>query len=384
MPQNARSVEVLANDLPLMFAPLHGAARRGSAQSGARFAVLGWAPPNASCVGRWILVGPLAWACEAQLRLTSWPPTDEPLVVPGADGLPYQYFFVSKDGAFGYATLRLAEEGVPDSQLEPGFAVAVRRVETKQGGTPYGLTTHGFWLPMRELVPARASPFAGKQLSGALLAVAWAHKQGTPVFKQPGVRLGSATLPRLSQLDVIGETRRGGKTWLRVGAERWVRDADVRRPTSAERPPELLPSERWLDVDTTSQVLTAYEGDRPVFATLISTGKGATGTEQATPLGKHRIWVKLVSTDMANLEDVEASRFYAIEEVPWVMFFKGGYGLHGAFWHDSFGNKRSHGCVNLSPVDAYWLFTWAGPAQPPGWHAAHPTEHDLGTMVVVR
>jgi lipoprotein-anchoring transpeptidase ErfK/SrfK len=151
-----------------------------------------------------------------------------------------------------------------------------------------------------------------------------------------------------------------------------------------EPPPGLLPGERWLDVDLGSQTLVAYEGDAPIFATLVSTGRGPDGSEEATPRGAFHIWVKLLSTDMTNLEDPEASRYYAIEDVPWVMFFKDGYGLHGAFWHRSFGNERSHGCINLSPLDAQRLFRWATPRLPSGFRAARPTAHDSGTLVVVR
>ena len=50
--------------------------------------------------------------------------------------------------------------------------------------------------------------------------------------------------------------------------------------------------------------------------------------------------------------------FYYIEEVPWTMFFDDGRALHGAYWHDSLGYRRSHGCVNMSITDAQWLYNW--------------------------
>jgi lipoprotein-anchoring transpeptidase ErfK/SrfK len=87
---------------------------------------------------------------------------------------------------------------------------------------------------------------------------------------------------------------------------------------------------------------------------------------------------------MTNLEDQEAGNYYAIEEVPWVMFFQKGYGLHGTFWHRSFGNVRSHGCVNLTPLDAQRLFHWTHPRLPAGWTAALPTDGEPGTIVRVR
>jgi lipoprotein-anchoring transpeptidase ErfK/SrfK len=87
---------------------------------------------------------------------------------------------------------------------------------------------------------------------------------------------------------------------------------------------------------------------------------------------------------MTNLEDDTFNGYYAIEDVPWVMYFHRGYGLHGAFWHTSFGRVRSHGCVNLTPADAQWLFDWTSPRLPAGWAAVFPTAYEPGTLVRVR
>ena len=130
----------------------------------------------------------------------------------------------------------------------------------------------------------------------------------------------------------------------------WLSDRDARAPTPAELPSELRPGERWIDVDIASQVLTAYVGERPVFATLVSTGRGSDGSVLATPRGTHRLWVKLRGSNMDNLDDESAAENYAIQAVPWVMYFDHGYGLHGTFWHREFGSKHSHGCVNLTPA----------------------------------
>jgi lipoprotein-anchoring transpeptidase ErfK/SrfK len=75
---------------------------------------------------------------------------------------------------------------------------------------------------------------------------------------------------------------------------------------------------------------------------------------------------------------------YSIEDVPWTMYFHESYALHGAFWHNLFGRERSHGCVNLSPADARWLFFWAGPTLPSGWHGVRSTSDNPGTAVVIR
>jgi len=130
--------------------------------------------------------------------------------------------------------------------------------------------------------------------------------------------------------------------------------------------------------------LIAYEGDQPVYATLVSTGKGKQGAYNATPKGVHRIWVKLASSNMDNLEDENANRYYRMENVPYVQFFEKGVGLHGAYWHRSFGNVRSHGCVNLAPLDAQRLFWFTSPRLPAGWTAVLPSDRESGSVVRVR
>jgi hypothetical protein len=187
----------------------------------------------------------------------------------------------------------------------------------------------------------------------------------------------------------------GGGVMVRVsddGAspEEWLRARDLAKP-SLQAPPAAVggaaTTERWIDVDLAAQVLTAYDGAKPVFATLISAGKGAPGTETATPVGEHRVWVKITTHDMDNLdadpEAEDAHARYSIEDVPYVQFFDHGVALHGAFWHGDFGRPHSHGCVNLAPKDAEWLFGFTGPHLPAGWTAAYPTSLEPGTLVRV-
>jgi len=381
---NVASVEIVEKDEPLFARPGPNAPRRGSAEQGAHLPLYA-SSRAAGCRGRWLMVGPLAWLCEDRVRLSAEPPLEARLKpVVHSDGLPLRYHFVGRNGSLGYRTLATAEETAPDAELEPGFAVAVVHV-AKRGGDPFGFTTKNLWLPMRDLGPARSTSFSGAELRDGSLAVAWVYESHADVFEKPdGTRVRDAARPQWEQLPVLESVTRRDRRWFRIGDDRWVNDRHVRSPTKAPIPEGLRPNERWLDVDIENQVLTAYEGSVPVFATLVSTGKGKGKSILATPVGTHRVWVKLRSSDMDNLEDEEASRYYAIQDVPWVMFFKKGYGLHGTFWHRSFGRVRSHGCVNLTPLDAQRLFHWTGPSLPAGWTAALPTEYDPGTLVQVR
>jgi lipoprotein-anchoring transpeptidase ErfK/SrfK len=272
---------------------------------------------------------------------------------------------------------------VPETQLLPGFGVAITREGEKPGGERYGLSTHGFWIPLRDLRRVTPPRFRGAAVGDAL-AIAWVNVDKAHPRKTPGSAPARDALPRQTQLQVFETSEQGGKQWLRVGDAQWLPATEVTRPTRVARPTEVKLGEHWFDVELATQTLTAYVGDHPVFATLVSTGRGPEGTVLATPKGIHRIWVKLAESDMDNLENLEANESYAIQAVPWVMYFRQGYGLHGTFWHHAFGRVQSHGCVNLSPADAERLFDFASPRLPSGWTAALPTVYEQGSLVRVR
>jgi lipoprotein-anchoring transpeptidase ErfK/SrfK len=378
-----RSVTVVGRDEPLYVEPGPEPKRRGAAQLLKRLPVYA-ARYAEGCAGPWLMVGPLAWVCSSRVEISTLPSHPAVEEYWFENGLPYRYHFVGEYGTFGYRDLETAERGTPDAEIEPGFALAIRRVKAPYPGDPFGLTTKGVWVPMRDIHPARELLFEGEELDGSL-DIAWVYQETADVYAAPGGRrVAREAHSRFVALEVLETRERFGKRWFRIGDAQWVSDRQVRAPTAAMVPAGLRPGERWIDVDTANQVLVAYEGERPVFATLVSTGKGHEGSELATPRGEHRIWVKLLSSDMDNLENEEASRYYAIQDVPWVMYFDRGYGLHGTFWHRSFGRVRSHGCVNLAPLDAQRLYHWTSPPMPTGWSAVLPTEYDPGTLVRVR
>jgi hypothetical protein len=301
-----------------------------------------------------------------------------------ADGLPFAYHFVGPDGTFGYRELDAAEQGVPDAQLLPGFGVAVARVSPKPGtAEPFGLTTHRLWLPMRDLGALVRAPEA-LAAEADFDAVAWVTVPRAQLYAEPlGRTKPKEFVVALTKVPVLERRERGKQTWLRVGPDAWLRERDTTAAALRPPPDGLRPSERWIDVDLERQTLVAYRGADAQFALPVSTGRGPAGTELATPPGLHRVWVKLRTSDMDNLENVEAERNYAIQAVPWVMYFDRGYALHGAFWHRAFGKVQSHGCVNLTPADAKRLFDWSSPRLPAGWSAVLPTDHELGTLVRV-
>ena len=123
----------------------------------------------------------------------------------------------------------------------------------------------------------------------------------------------------------------------------------------------------------------AYDGDRLVFATLVASGR----PPWYTPMGLNRIWIKMQTGDMEG-GLVERGDYYSLQDVPWIMYFSKDVGVHAAYWHDRFGYPSSHGCVNLSPLDAKWLFDWATPQLPfPDTRYVYASKNNPGTWVYV-
>ena len=112
-------------------------------------------------------------------------------------------------------------------------------------------------------------------------------------------------------------------------------------------------SGRWIDINLSRQRLTAYQGNIPVFSTLISGGT----SRHPTVVGRYAVRIKLRAQTMSGPG-------YHLPNVPWVMYFYAGYAIHGTYWHNNFGRPMSHGCVNLRTRDAAWLYSWASVGTP--------------------
>jgi lipoprotein-anchoring transpeptidase ErfK/SrfK len=175
-----------------------------------------------------------------------------------------------------------------------------------------------------------------------------------------------------------------GVRFLETDEGWWMRTNEGTAAKTTSPPKDLRPGEKWIDVNLTTQTLVAFEGDKPVYATLVSTGKMNDDDKEKdhrTKPGSFRIREKHIAATMDG--DVASDGPYSIEDVPWIMYFNASIALHGAFWHSNFGHVQSHGCVNLSPVDAKTLFGWTDPQLPAGWHGVMATDDRPGTRVIV-
>jgi lipoprotein-anchoring transpeptidase ErfK/SrfK len=136
--------------------------------------------------------------------------------------------------------------------------------------------------------------------------------------------------------------------------------------------------EKWIEIDLSDQKLYAWEGNQKIFEFVISSGKPWTPTIK----GEYRIWIKLRYHTMIGGSRARGD-YYRLPNVPYVMYFYKGYGIHGTYWHNNFGRPMSHGCVNLRTPDAEKLFWWAQPYLSTGKSVILASSENPGTKVVV-
>lgn len=160
-----------------------------------------------------------------------------------------------------------------------------------------------------------------------------------------------------------------GRVWYYIGDGNWVKDLYVALIDVSPRPEGVGEDEFWVEVDLYEQVMTAYEGDRMVYAGMVATGIPPFDTNE----GLFQVWAREEETHMygGELDD-----YYYLQDVPHTQFFDEEIALHGAYWHNDFGAVRSHGCVNMPPRDAEWVFNWSENAPNTLWVHVYTSEPD--------
>lgn len=175
--------------------------------------------------------------------------------------------------------------------------------------------------------------------------------------------------------------------WYRIRDDRYVyhyyAPAEAFRLMPAEKlasiSPEVPSEEKRIEVDLTNQWVQCFEGEQTVYMTKVSTGRRFEQSWYVTPEGEYVTFRKRPSRHMAagNL-----ASGYDLPGVPWVAYItQEGIAFHGTYWHNDFGTPRSHGCINMTPEAANWLYRWT--------HPPVPSEHEeiwvnFGTKVHVR
>lgn len=255
-------------------------------------------------------------------------------------------------------------------------------------GRGFGITTDYDILPLDRLRPVRASEFQGVALNeGWQLPIAFVRAEDAELYAEDLEREELVVVRRIGYREPFAlsgkRTERDGQRYLQTTAGHWLKETSrVTRIDRFSRPPRwATPGRTWIDISLLKQSLVAYEGEHPVYATLVSTGADGVAEpdeSKATIQGQFLIHTKYLSAGMSsNAKDA----VFDLREVPYVQYFSGDYALHAAYWHDSFGIPLSQGCINLSPKDARWLFDWTEPTLPPNWSGVLSAAE--GTLVYI-
>jgi hypothetical protein len=392
VPSAVRIVEILPEnggwDANVFARPIYTAPLVGNVARGSRIRVAGELKPRdgAYCSGGvYYAIAPFGWICAADTKPTTLAATTESVValIPETP-LPYRYVMVVVDeGEFlpmWGSIEQLWAYADPERQLGRGDSVAL----TASGSTlefegeQYYLSVDGKVLPVKGTTTLRNySEWQGVEIPrGTHLPFAWVTPQKAGVFDAPkGTKIED--LPRRTRVDVF-EDAEPVAGWLRIGDGRYMKADQLNEVRKIERPLETGQHAQWVDVDLGEQVVIAYRDGEPVFATLTSSGR----PPNSTPRGNYPVWGKAAAITMKS-QSYDDSPYY-VNRVPWVMFFQAHNALHGAYWHDRFGAVKSHGCANLAPRDARYLFEWMEPKLPPGWTAVRYWNLNQAPVVHVR
>jgi lipoprotein-anchoring transpeptidase ErfK/SrfK len=341
----------------------------------------------------------------------------------------------------------------------------------------FAITTDLRLAPHTKIKPDMGSPWHGLELTDAMsLPIAFIRSQGAKAYKitkGKAIAAGDAEYRSVHALAGTMKIAEGVK-YYRTKDKHWLSELDVGLAVPpASWPEDAEKGKKWIEISIKSQTLVLWEGKRPIYATLVSTGQAGLDDPKkttATVRGVFKIRNKHITATMDSNEgsSVGGARAqvasasspaqtggdksgttktaavkgadkgakggagakapakgaakpapapaakakaapadphakvpkkgdgeygvtkrrgegtFQLRDVPYIQYFESGYALHAAYWHDVFGTPRSHGCVNLSPVDAHRVFLWTDPPVPDGWHAVNAGEEfGEGTTVIV-
>jgi hypothetical protein len=269
---------------------------------------------------------------------------------------PDAYARILTDTAPVYRTPYDALAGLPPVRtFEHGFEFVSLLGTVTVDGQDFYQINRGEFMRAAQVQEVRPSGFTGQHFAEPPGGpVGWVINT-VPVSPAPGAApdLNAPYAGRYAQIQVLGVERVGDWNWYLIAPGQWVeqRNLALVPPTSPGGAGGTV-----IAVDTYEQALGVYMDGRLIFATLVSSGSRYFPTRTGT----FQVWAKLDSGQMSGAYFKDRRDYYFLEDVPWILYYDGDRALHGAYWHDNFGLRSSHGCVNLSPRDAHWLFDLAG------------------------
>jgi hypothetical protein len=273
------------------------------------------------------------------------------------------YFYVGLNQSRTISRYPSPEDAIADTNafrnIEAGFNYATftdyRIIDNKK----IYMINPGIWVNGSDTT----GRVAGSSFSGLTFSGTPTNQFGWMIFtseskRTPGYKEADYIKRPLNRYDVIqifDTVTIDGIRWHLIGPDAWIdgRYAALVYPT--QTPPEEVKSNRWIEINLFEQTVSVYEDGHLAFATLVSSGLPGWWTRP----GVFQITEKVSSTLMTGSLEADRSDYYYLQDVPFAMYFDEARAFHGAYWHNSFGYQRSHGCANLSPADSQWLFEWA-------------------------
>lgn len=243
----------------------------------------------------------------------------------------------------------------PTRFIAPGVLRYVSYINrSDHEGKAYLQLSSGEWL--------RASPVAYTRFQGMQFTQNPINDFGWIVDQTPSYTAPSFAAPetgrsyyRENKIQIYNTVEAETVFWYEVAPNEWVNSLKARRVHFDPTPPEGIDTDRWISINLFEQTLVIYEGGDLKFVTLLASGMEPFYTQP----GIFPIYQKLKLETMQGAFTADRSDFYYLQDVPWTMYFDQARAIHGSYWRTYFGYPQSHGCVNLSPGDANWVFQWA-------------------------
>ncbi len=285
-------------------------------------------------------------------------PIDNQLAV-----LPFNYAELGDGPTPVYASLEDAVAGRnPLRQIDPGKLRYISYIDYEEtaAGRFFELRDTG-WVSVSSRVSVPHSYPGGIEFGRTpIQAFGWVLPFAPEIStkRTPGTAADDYTSDALNQdqvVQVYATQMVGDQEWDLVAPDEWVEGRFIGKVTPTSTPPPGVENGRWIEVNLYEQTMAVYDQNRLVYATLIASGLEPFYTKP----GLFQVERKLDSTTMSGSFEADHSDYYYLEDVPWTMYYDHARALHGAYWRTAFGYPQSHGCINLSPADAHWLFDWA-------------------------
>lgn len=338
-------------------------------------ASLGPAPARAAQEQRFGLNSPVATIANVILReqpsasseeLATMPVNARAVVMGGPfnDG----WYWLSYSGMTGYANgkdLVQVDENYKPVPLETPTATrapATSIPPSQPTTAPQAATSVSTVAPAATAAPATSTPEPSAPTTSGDYTNLWLGEMSTGGNVRSGPGLDQKVLKgwwagrRLILYQGVTDSK--GALWYRVSeppeAPMYVHSSLVKKVAPVKYEGARYKG-RWVNINISQQIVTAYEDGKPVMVTLTSTGTKKDPTE----LGVWKIYYRLPKQDMKG-GNLASNDYYFLKDVPYPQYFHtSGEGLHGTYWHDNFGRPMSHGCVNLSTPMSEWFYGWA-------------------------